>query len=124
MQKVLLAIMAVIFVATIWILFAQIREQSYEVELRNGLLLTCFYPQLQNAVDCYYGPQKGVHVNNYMGEVLSISHVQYGYYITLCIYPYVGPHNTVGIDEVTFFVNNSGIVKQESFEHVKDYEYP
>ena len=124
MKRLSLAIMAVILVATIGILFVQIREQSYEVELRDGLLLTCFYPELQNAVDCYYGPQKGVQVNNYMGKVLSVSHLQYGYYITFRIYPYVGPHKTVGIDEVTYFANNSGIVKQVSFEHVKDYENP
>jgi hypothetical protein len=36
--------------------------------------------------------------------------------------PYIGPHNAVGIDHITFNVNPSGDVKLEKYEHIKSYE--
>ena len=36
--------------------------------------------------------------------------------------PYIGPHNSVGIDHITFNVNSRGEVKLEKFEHIKSYE--
>ena len=36
--------------------------------------------------------------------------------------PYVGPHNSVGIDDITFKVNASGEVLMEKFEHIKSFD--
>ncbi len=108
--------------AIIGILTALYRQQIYEAKLRDGLILTVFRDELQQAADSYYDSQPGVTVASYFGEVLSLSHASDGYYIKFRVFPYIGAHNTIGIDEVTYFVSNSGNITIKEYLHMKDYD--
>jgi hypothetical protein len=108
--------------AIIGIFIALYRQQIYEIKLRDGMILTVFRDDLQQAVDSYYDSQLGVAVANYTGDIISLTHTSHGYYIKFRIYPYVGPHNTVGTDEIGYFVSNSGNITLKDYVHIKDYD--
>lgn len=44
--------------------------------------------------------------------------------ITFNSYPYLGPHDTIGIDEITFEADYMGNVKLQSFNHIVSYHLP
>jgi hypothetical protein len=44
--------------------------------------------------------------------------------ITFISEPYIGPHNTIGKDEITFSANYTGDVEVEKFEHILSYQLP
>lgn len=44
--------------------------------------------------------------------------------ITFCSLPYIGPHDTVGEDEITFQVKHNGEYVPISFRHLKSYSLP
>lgn len=44
--------------------------------------------------------------------------------ITFISYPYLGPHDTIGIDEITFKADHMGNIKFEEFKHIKSYHLP
>ena len=44
--------------------------------------------------------------------------------ITFNSYPYLGPHDTIGIDEITFIADYMGNVKLQSFNHIVSYHLP
>jgi len=44
--------------------------------------------------------------------------------ITFNRYPYLGPHDTIGIDEITFVADYMGNVKLQSFNHIVSYHLP
>lgn len=38
--------------------------------------------------------------------------------------PYLGSHDTIGIDEITFSADQNGTIRLEGFDHIKTYELP
>lgn len=44
--------------------------------------------------------------------------------ITFISMPFVGPHDTVGIDEITFSADYTGKIKLKEFQHIKSYSLP
>lgn len=44
--------------------------------------------------------------------------------ITFLSYPYLGPHDTIGIDEITFVADYMGNVELQSFNHIVSYHLP
>ena len=44
--------------------------------------------------------------------------------ITFNSYPYLGPHDTIGIDEITFVADYMGNVRLQSFNHIVSYHLP
>ncbi len=44
--------------------------------------------------------------------------------ITFISEPFVGPHDTVGTDEITFLVDYLGNIKLKEFKHIKSYSLP
>ncbi len=44
--------------------------------------------------------------------------------ITFISYPYLGPHDTIGIDEITFVADYMGNVELQSFNHIVSYHLP
>jgi hypothetical protein len=61
-------------------------------------------------------------------QVLSVERIPGGsgfdFLITLEVRPYIGPHDTVGIDHITFKVRVNGEVTLEKFEHIKSFPIP
>lgn len=44
--------------------------------------------------------------------------------ITFTSYPYLGPHNTIGIDEITFIADYKGNIELQNFNHIVSYHLP
>lgn len=92
-------------------------------------------PQINQSVDNYYKDYfnylPGV-APYYGGKVLSIQHrdsepqknIPYSYEVVVQIQPYIGPHISVGKDNLTFRVFAGGKAQLENFDHVESYEIP
>jgi hypothetical protein len=46
------------------------------------------------------------------------------YYVTFTSKPYLGPHDTIGIDEITFSADWQGNVKLDKFNHLISFYLP
>lgn len=46
------------------------------------------------------------------------------YHVIFLSSPYIGPHDTIGIDEITFTADYLGNVNLEKFHHLKSYHLP
>ena len=44
--------------------------------------------------------------------------------ITFISMPFVGPHDTVGMDEISFSADYTGKVELKEFKHIKSYSLP
>lgn len=44
--------------------------------------------------------------------------------ITFNSYPYLGPHDTIGINKITFVADYMGNIKLQSFNHIVSYHLP
>jgi hypothetical protein len=44
--------------------------------------------------------------------------------VTFVSNPYLGPHESIGIDEITFSADYIGLVKLEKFDHIISYHLP
>lgn len=91
-----------------------------------GLIFTLFRPELQKASDDFYSEYLSDNptVANYSGKIISLKKNERGYYIKFGIKPYLGPHISVGYDEVEYFVDNSGDITLLRFAHKKNIEFP
>ncbi len=45
-------------------------------------------------------------------------------YVTFTTKPFIGPHDTIGIDEITFSADYIGTVQLETFKHIISYSLP
>lgn len=102
---------------------ALLANQSSE---QRGLIVTLFRPALQKASDDFYSHylSSTPTVANYSGKLLDLTKTENGYVAQFGITPYLGPHISVGDDEVTYFVNNAGDIALLDFAHKKSYELP
>lgn len=100
-------------------------ERSTE-ELYQDIFVTFLSPYIDKAVEDYYG--KPYSVAPYLTEVLSVERPNgyrtFAFRIKLKIRPYIGPHISVGEDNITILVEYDPKVKVEKFEHIKSYELP
>jgi hypothetical protein len=97
-----------------------------ELSNQRGLIFTLFRPEIQKASDDFYSEylSENPSVANYSGEIISLKKNDKGYYIKFGIYPYLGPHDEVGYDEVEYFVDNIGTITLLNFSHKKNYDIP
>jgi hypothetical protein len=101
-------------------------ENSKE-ELYKDIFITLLEPYTEKAIADYYSkylnspPQE----DPWYVKVLNVERPRpksFEFVIKVEVAPYIGPHNSVGIDHITFNVNSSGDVKLEKFEHIKSFE--
>lgn len=92
------------------------------------LFITMLCPYVDEAIADYYNEYISYSptVDPYDYRLTSIERINelnYSYTVELEIYPYIGPHLSVGRDMITFKINLDG-VNIEKFEHLKSYELP
>ena len=105
-------------------------KQSQQ-ELYQDVFVTLLDPYIQKALDDYYGQLLAISPMN-SPEYVKILNIErpmgyrsFSFIIKLQIEPYVGPHDSIGIDQLTISVGaGEGEVKIEKFEHVKSYNLP
>jgi hypothetical protein len=109
-----------------------IANHSYTVQavsedrLRGDVIVSLLYTYTQKAIDDYYQRYLKVTPGSapYLDKMLSVGETAdandiWKYTIKLEVYPYLGPHNNVGTDDITFKVDTIGEVKLAKFEHME-----
>lgn len=97
-----------------------------ELPVSEKLLVYLFLDSIREQSDLFYEPYYTDHpsVAYYFTTVKEIKETEADIYITFSISPYIGPHDTIGEDEVTFRVNHAGKFIVEEFRHLKNYALP
>ncbi len=92
----------------------------------NQLLVNTYLTEIMEASDNFYDGYYTISpiVNYYSVFVKKVSADGRTYYVTFTSNPYLGPHDTIGNDEITFSADYLGNVKLESFNHLKSYHLP
>jgi len=115
-------------------LFSLIPFQTYasqpnEESTNSDLILTLLTPYISKEIEKYYdktlkypptyAPWFGTEMT-----VIRTKPRRYEFLVTVKAEPYVGAHNSVGVDEITFLVSVTGGVKTIEYVHLKDYKLP
>ncbi|WP_099469990.1 DUF3888 domain-containing protein [Konateibacter massiliensis] len=106
---------------------------SYETESEyDKLLINTYLNAIQQATNVFYSQYYTINptVAYYVVTVKEIkSESKPGTentisMITFVSEPYIGPHDTIGRDEITFSASYTGDVEIEKFEHILSYHLP
>ncbi len=106
---------------------AQVALAAWEDQsTENRLLVWLFIDEIQVQNDLFYQSYYTMPptVAYYSTYVDSIKENGAKIEITFYSLPYIGPHDTVGEDKITFQVNHSGEIMPVSFRHLKSYPLP
>lgn len=92
----------------------------------NQLLVNTYITQIIEASNQFYEEYyTSLPIVNYYSvfveEVFSDNRIKY---VTFKAMPYLGPHDTIGVDEITFSADYLGNVKLEKFNHLESYHLP
>jgi hypothetical protein len=98
-------------------------------EIYQDIFMTMLLPYIHQAVDAYYEKYTGYSpaIDPCQPDILFIERPN-GYrtfliIIKLEVMPYLGAHNSIGVDHITIKVS-AGEIKVEKFEHIKSYPIP
>ena len=103
-------------------------EGSLE-EIYQDIVMTQLLPYIQDAVNDYYIEKTGYgpSVNPWQPRVLSVERPNgyrtFLFIIKLEVAPYLGAHNSIGVDQITLRVS-SAKVEVLGYNHIKDYPIP
>ncbi len=90
-------------------------EETYQ-----DIIMTLLAPHIIREVEKYYG--KDAEIDLFSIKVLeakrTVEHRGFKFKLKIQVDPFIGPHNTIGVDNLTFIIQPSG-VKLEKFEHIK-----
>lgn len=100
-----------------------------ENSIYENALINTYLADLQQASDEYY---KDYFTNSptiayYYVELIELrsdNKNNPSIYITFLTMPFIGPHDIIGEDEITFLASYTGEVKLVGFKHLKSYELP
>ena len=99
-------------------------------ELYQDIYITLLEPYIQEAVNCYYKEyfKSAPTVAPYMVDIIVIDR-PFGYrtfvfVINVQVMPYFGPHNAVGIDNITLKIGEENKIQIEKYDHIKSFELP
>ena len=95
-------------------------------ELYQDIFITLLGPSIEKAIEDYYGKPYGY--DPWSVDVLNIERPNGDrttyFIIKLQVMPYIGAHNTIGIDNLTIEVSYGKKPKILKFKHIKSYEIP
>ncbi|WP_250227341.1 DUF3888 domain-containing protein [Anaeropeptidivorans aminofermentans] len=108
------------------VMTASIVETSNTREKYNQLLVNTYLTKIEEASNDFYDEYYTTSpiINYYSVFVKDITSNNTTYYVTFISEPYLGPHDTIGIDEITFSADYLGNVKPEKFNHIISYKLP
>lgn len=105
---------------------------SYQTEAEcNKLLINTYLNAIQQATNVFYSQYYTINptVSFYVVTVKEIKYekksgTNINCLITFISEPYIGPHDSIGKDEITFSASYTGDVAIENFEHILSYHLP
>lgn len=96
-------------------------QEDTKEELYKDIFITMLHPCIEQAINDYYGKPY-----NYAPYDITILNVErqngyrtFTFLIKLQVMPYVGAHNTVGVDNLTIEVSYERECKVVKFEHIE-----
>lgn len=103
--------------------YMQSSDKKYNCE---QLLVNTYLKRIEKASDEFYNEYYTISpiVNYYSVSVKETSSVNRVEFVTFTSNPYLGPHDSIGIDEITFSADYLGNVKLENFNHIISYHLP
>ena len=130
MKKIVFLVIFVIFCVTLSCIFYRksmpcssitVEENKYDQAIINTYL-----DKISSASNDFYDEYytKLPSVMYYTVSIKDIVSEKSNSIITFNSYPYLGPHDTIGIDEITFVADYMGNVKLQSFNHIVSYHLP
>ena len=89
-------------------------------------LVRTYLPSMQGASDAFYKEyfKESPRIEDFNTSVKEITKQGGPIEITFVASPFLGAHNSVGVDEITFTVGEWGDVNLEKFSHVISYSLP
>lgn len=97
-----------------------------EQQINEKLLVYLFISSIQEQSNQFYEPYYTISpsVAYFSTTVKELQEDGANICITFTSFPYLGPHDTIGEDEVTFCVDHSGKITDTRFRHLRNYSLP
>lgn len=94
--------------------------------IRDNALVWTYLSRIQERSDNFYAVYYTVtpSIVSYETTVREVYEKDGLIYITFTSLPYIGPHDTIGEDEITFSVKYTGEIEMQDFKHLKSYPLP
>lgn len=138
---ILFLLCLVIFILTFSLYFQNNSLEDRKISAMNSyktesdceqLLIITYLNDIQQATNVFYSQYYTINptVAYYVVTVKEINSDRKPgtenstYTITFISEPYIGPHDTIGRDEITFLASYTGDVDVEKFEHILSYHLP
>lgn len=133
--KVIIIAIVVSFAMLTTVFFAVIRQNDSsekaittfkEQSAKDTLLVCVFLEAIREESYKFYAPYYTLSptIAYYSATVKGVKEYGANIDITFMSLPYIGPHDTIGEDEITFRVTHSGEITPREFRHVKSYPLP
>lgn len=105
----------------------QAAQEAARLDYDTALINACL-PQVQEAIDSFYADYLSTSPTaaNYVTTVESVATDENhnNATVVLTVYPYVGPHDSVGTDRITLALSNTGNITVQTFEHLNNCALP
>lgn len=127
---VLLFIFAIILCMTDYIQQKKVETLSIEAVSEEGLksqaILALLHNNIEEDLSAYYDQYFTIPLEYflYSMQLMHIQPAKPGYEMVVGVTPVIGPHDSVGYDELTYVVDYSGNLTLKQHKHIKDYELP
>ncbi len=110
-------------------------EAAEDAGRLKNMIATLLIPSLQDAASLFYepyltidptiAPYYGTEITELQGgELVSEGTYSSHFTVTVEVFPYVGPHISVGKDRITLEVRGGGSVTVKNYEHLESHELP
>lgn len=101
-------------------------SESLQDDEFERLIKLAFLKELQEASNSYYKDYYTINPTvEYFSSTIDKIYREEGLtYVSFTILPFLGPHDTVGIDTVTFSVDTWGTVTMVQYTHTGDFKLP
>jgi hypothetical protein len=101
-------------------------EAVSEEDLKSQAILALLQTNIGKDLGKYYDKYFTVPLEYFLYEMrlMHIQPVQSGYEMVVGVTPVIGPHDSVGYDELTYVVDYAGNLTLKQHKHIKDYELP
>lgn len=123
---ILLILAVVAGIATLIFSSVRARQAHQRISAADDTLVRLFSDAIQEKSDLFYEPYYTAHPNvgYYSTTVKRIEKKGSQIYVTFYTLPYIGAHNTIGKDEMTFSINNLGETEVVVFSHLENHSLP
>lgn len=131
---IMLSLCIGLFLCLVLTVYLQRNQAEETVQMQNStgdngcedLLVNTYLKRIQRVSDSFYQEYYTVVPTVTSGEV-RVKELQSDStkgQVTFTVEPFLGPHDTIGVDEITFSADYMGNIKVEEVKHIISYSLP